>query len=401
MPLAPPPQRLLQILHRHLRPHEPRKQQLKEALLLACTDPAAFQRLEKAWGAAMESALCSPHWMSYLFPDTCADVADFLPAIRQLANVPAMPPPRQEEAMAARQAWIAEQGNANTEQSLFSSLLSDLEAPDPSGGPHFAYLSRYYAFFDLLAAQLLNPGQFGIVDGIFRTLALQRQNWQRPYCYGYPYQGMESLGISGIKPAQERLRRYPMAQRLKPTDRILDIGSNCGFLALSVAPLVEHVHGIEFNPYLVQVATMAAKALAISNADFDIGDFTDMTCTQPYDAVLSLANHCTIDGNLAMDFEAYAAKLFAFLKPGGWLFFESHNVFGPGAGQAGDDGDLERKFELMAPYFELVEHRMTRCFVPFHDIDKLFAVFRRRGAFQPRAQMVFELASARQNYPDS
>jgi len=108
------------------------------------------------------------------------------------------------------------------------------------------------------------------------------------------------------------------------------------------------------------------------------GGFPGVRPDAPYDAVLSLANHATIDGNSALDFELYAARLFHLLVPGGMLFFESHNVFGPGTGSPGDDGDLDRMFAVAGRYFERVRYRMTNAFVPFHDVDRLFAVLRRR-----------------------
>src|SRR5439155_7920490 len=101
----------------------------------------------------------------------------------------------------------------------------------------------------------------------------------------------------------------------------------------------------------VAIANIATEYLGAANASFIPGDFVDFETSKRYDAVCSLANHCTIDGNLSIDFEQYIAKLFSLLKPGGLLFFESHNVFGSGAGGAGDDGDLDAKFDIAERYF--------------------------------------------------
>lgn len=118
-------------------------------------------------------------------------------------------------------------------------------------------------------------------------------------------------------------------------------------------------------------------------------------------------NHCEavwrvlvehIDQRMAMDFETYVAKLFRLLRPNGWLFFESHNVFGPGTGGPGDDGDLDRKFDIMERYFEPVDACMHRSFVPAHDIDKLFVRLRRRATYTPDIQRSFSLAQARTHY---
>lgn len=83
----------------------------------------------------------------------------------------------------------------------------------------------------------------------------------------------------------------------------------------------------------------------------------------------------------------------------GWLLFESHNVFGPGSGAAGDDGDLDQKFEVMERYFELLDSKMTKAFVPSQDIDKLFVVLRRRPhVLDGITSRRMNLAEARKRY---
>ena len=182
------------------------------------------------------------------------------------------------------------------------------------------------------------------------------------------------------------------------TDRVLDIGSNNGFWALRLATKVGHVEGLEFNPYLVAIANIAQEHLGAANASFIVGDFADFETSARYDVVCSLANHCTIDGNLSMGFEQYIAKVFSLLKPGGILFFESHNVFGPGTGAPGDDGDLDAKFDIAERYFAVLKYKMTRAYVPAFDVDKLFVVMRRRDRYEADARRTLCLSEARQRY---
>ena len=129
-----------------------------------------------------------------------------------------------------------------------------------------------------------------------------------------------------------------------------------------------------------------------------MADFTTWQPRQRYDVVLSFANHCTIDGNLSVEFESFVAKLWQLTTEDGWLLFESHNVFGPGAGAPGDDGDLDAKFEVMERYFELEDSKKTKAFVPTQDIDKLFVVLRRRPAVLATVNRQMNLAVARQTY---
>lgn len=204
--------------------------------------------------------------------------------------------------------------------------------------------------------------------------------------------------MCGIKPVDARLEAYGIASLLGPGARVLDVGANSGMLALAVAERVAHVDAVELNPFLVEIGREVAAYLGRANVRFEVADIATWQPQRRYDAVFSLANHCTIDGRMAMPFESYIAKLFALLEPGGLLFFESHNPFGPGTGGPGDDGDLDRKLEIAGRYFEIMGVRMTRAFTPSHDIDKLFVALRRRPAFAPSAMTGFDLGQARRSY---
>ena len=62
--------------------------------------------------------------------------------------------------------------------------------------------------------------------------------------------------------------------------------------------------------------------------------------------------------------------------PGGYLLFESHNVYAQGHGGVGDDGDSDLKVAIMNKYFDIERYRMVRCFLEHavEDLDKLFIV---------------------------
>jgi hypothetical protein len=57
--------------------------------------------------------------------------------------------------------------------------------------------------------------------------------------------------------------------------------------------------------------------------------------------------------------------------------------------------------DIAARYFEVIEYRMTRTFVPVHDIDKLFVALRRRNQMDPSASRSFDLATALTRYVHS
>ncbi|MFN7711260.1 MAG: class I SAM-dependent methyltransferase [Curvibacter sp.] len=393
------PSTLRAIVERHPRASDPGLLALSQALARwdAGEDPA---RHEGIWQQLVEHILTRSHWLGMLFPQSQAEVPELIPLVQSLSNIACLPGARGEEAVDARRRWIAEQSDLSDTGSLLARLLRDLRETAPDVGPHFLHLSRHYAFLDLLVAHFVRPELKALHEQVFTTLHLQRAHWPHSYCSGYLYQGWEELGLCGIKPTDTRLRGYGIEELLQPGDRVLDLGANNGFLALALARRVAQVDAVEINPFLVDIGRAAARHLGPHKVRFILADIEAWSPLTLYDAVLSLANHSTIDQRMSMDFETYVAKLFSLLRPGGWLFFESHNVFGPGTGGPGDDGDLDRKFDIMERYFELVDASMHRSFVPAHDIDKLFVRLRRRAAYAPDVQRSFSLAHARTLYAD-
>lgn len=255
---------------------------------------------------------------------------------------------------------------------------------------------QYLPFRDSINS-IHHPRLIALHRQLRARLEEQKRNWENGYCDGYFYQGYEKIGISGVKPTEQRLKNYSIYDLLSKDQSILDIGSNCGFLAVHVAGFVKQVDAIEINPYLNKIGEDTAYFLGTKNVNFITADFSSFTTQKKYDAVFSLSNHHTIDGNLNMGFLRYSEKIFNLLKPGGLLFFESHNVWGDGNLGPGDDSDLDKKLELSGQYFEIVKHKMVHSFYPV-DIDKLFVVFRRRLIQDPTFKTNFDLVSARTSY---
>lgn len=391
--------RIIGIVERFPRDYEAPHRRLVARLNEFRADPAGgHERFAGIWAEMAGDILKTPQWVAFLFPEQCREHPDLPSLIRKVHNAPYCPPEVAQGTADAVGEWVRDNADPDNPAGLINVLLRDLSGGNPASGPPFLFVSRYYCLKDLLYGYFLDCGWKQAHRTIFRQLYLQRLGWQRSYIFDYPYQGLVRLGIGGAKPTEERLARYAIDDCLRSGDRVLDIGSNCGFLSLAIADRVGSVEGIEYNPYLVSVANLARDFLGVENARFCVGDFEEFEPEGRYDAAFSLANHCTIDGNLNMGFEDYIAKVFSLLRSGGHLFFESHNVFGPGKGAPGDDGDLDRKFDIVERYFEVVKLRMLPAFVPAYDIDKLFVVLRRRPSYQSNAKRTFNLASAITRY---
>lgn len=226
----------------------------------------------------------------------------------------------------------------------------------------------------------------------------QNRLWpkEKRYTQGYFYQGLEELGITGAKPTGFRFSQYQVDDILK-NKTILDIGSNCGFVASYCAKQASSVTAVELNPFLNRIAKDTVNYLNLRNVHIVESDFSIFTTDNKFDVILSFSNHHTIDGNLHMGFERYIQKIASLLKPGGYLLFESHNVFGSGAGSVGDDGDMEQKLAIMNQYFDIERYKMVRCYLKHavEDVDKLFIVAKQSAT--PRS-VSFNLQQARMKY---
>jgi SAM-dependent methyltransferase len=226
----------------------------------------------------------------------------------------------------------------------------------------------------------------------------QSKGWpsEQQYTHGYFYQGLEELGITGAKPTGFRFRQYEVDAILQGAD-VLDIGSNCGFVAVHCGRLARSVVAVELNPYLNRIAVETARHFKHDNVEVVESDFSAYETGKRFDVVLSFSNHHTIDGNLNMGFENYIHKIASLLKPNGYLLFESHNVFGPGTGGVGDDGDMAQKVAIMNKRFEIDRYKMVRCFLKHgvEDLDKLFIVARKSDSPSAAA---FDLDTAIQKY---
>lgn len=380
------------ILGRFPRSADPLEQQARERLRTMDA-----QEADPLWEQLCLRVLLNPVYLEALWPDACAQHPEMRQLVQGLRERLWVPEARLQAENDSAQ-WVLEQGDAYQQDTLMQRLLGYLRSGNPNSGTPFGFLARYYTWRDVLVTQLVAPERIDLLDRIFGLLDMQNKQWGKPYCAGYAYQGYARIGLAGVKPTEERLQGYGFLPWLNDGMSLLEIGCNNGFLAIELARHAGTVDAVEYNPFLVEIGRITAEALGQDNVRFQVADFSSWMPTRRYDVVLSFANHCTIDGNLAVEFESFVAKLWCLSEDDGWLLFESHNVFGPGTGAAGDDGDLDRKFDILERYFELHDSKMTKAFVPSQDIDKLFVVLRRRPQVLSYVQRRMSLHEARKRY---
>jgi 2-polyprenyl-3-methyl-5-hydroxy-6-metoxy-1,4-benzoquinol methylase len=179
------------------------------------------------------------------------------------------------------------------------------------------------------SAQAEVYGKLGIVPLPWESLINLRKEMRRLlpkgsmlHGRGGIYQTCEELLVPGQRPTALRFRAYDLASILKPSDRVLDIGCNCGFLALLTSRYVEVVDGFDAGAHFISIARLAQKHLARENCRFTTCTFSEFTATEPYDVIFSFAVHHWI----GMPIPTYAAKIRELLKPGGLVLLESQDL---------------------------------------------------------------------------
>ncbi len=180
------------------------------------------------------------------------------------------------------------------------------------------------------------------------------------------YQSYIEMGIRGLRHCGERIALYHIKDYLKPTDEVLDIGCNCGFLDMQIAPYVRRITGIEIEPKFVGIANKIKDEEGISNVDFLCEDYWGNTKLGVYDAVFAFAIHTNIMMSGANK-ESFCNDIIDHLKPGGYLFFESHNI----------QNDLERYIEFCN---EFKSKGMEECYRQNYmmEFDRIITIFRRQ-----------------------
>lgn len=114
-------------------------------------------------------------------------------------------------------------------------------------------------------------------------------------------------GESMLSPKVEA--RLVQELHIKPTDKVLEIGTGSGYMTALLASLAKHVHSVEIIPDLSQAAAQKLAAHGFNNVTLDIGDAArGWQKHAPYDVIV-------VTGSLPVLPEEFVAQL----NPGGRL----------------------------------------------------------------------------------
>lgn len=229
---------------------------------------------------------------------------------------------------------------------------------------------RRMAAFNRLADYMAISGQPDLIDlhrAINLVLVEARSLAAYDYGEGYFYQGFKKLHITGFRNTEARYGAMELKKYLAGKN-VLDIGCNSGFLSLYCAETARRVTGIEYNPYLIDIAKLCAGHLKIDNVEFQAKTFEDFAPSEnpQFDAVLSFANHSTYDQQTRHTLEEYFDKCKRLLSPDGLFLFESH---------APDyEGDkLEKTLDILKERFTILHSRVLNS-GSFLDVGRTYIV---------------------------
>lgn len=191
------------------------------------------------------------------------------------------------------------------------------------------------------------------------------------YGNGYYYQSLKALNISGYRSTEERIEQLDLKNKVKGKS-VLDIGSNTGFVLLSIAENIKNGVGVELNKFLVETSNEVKNYLGVTNVEFIPASFEDYNPTdEKFDVVLSLANHSTFDGNTKQNIDDYFKKVAALLNHDGMLIFESHPP------QIEPKIKLEVTLAIIDEYFD-VEEKPSVSMKGFLDKNRTYVIGRKK-----------------------
>lgn len=189
------------------------------------------------------------------------------------------------------------------------------------------------------------------------------------YGEGYFYQSFELAKIRGLRDTQARVDAMDLRKWLE-NKNVLDIGTNTGFLALSVSDITKKIIGLDINPHLILIAKLVQEYLKIEKSEFIISSFEDYVCLEKVDVILSFANHSTFDGNTHQSLDQYFERCYRYLELDGLILCESHHP-------QYEKDFMSRVVPVVRKYFD-VQHIELLNYGRFYDRGRTFLIGKKK-----------------------
>lgn len=170
-------------------------------------------------------------------------------------------------------------------------------------------------------------GRLELNKRVQQILAKQRKNYANStYFLGHPYQALGVVGVYGERPTEERFEHYGLGRLISSQDRVLDLGCNCGFMALYASLRTGcQADGVDLNPYMIEIGKECVSFLRLDEkVRLWSADIKELEPERPYSVVFSFATHWTDDEMYRVPLREHLEKCRSLLDVGGLLIFESH-----------------------------------------------------------------------------
>lgn len=160
---------------------------------------------------------------------------------------------------------------------------------------------------------------------VFRQEVIEEfSKYEHAFGNGDFYQSFTEMGIRGTRDTQVRMDIYSIQEFLLPDSKVLDIGSNIGFLDMEISKYVKSILGLEYSKELADIANRIANQMDFDNVHFVNCDYNEWQKNNKskFDGVFSFAVHAWLD----VKPDIYANQVFAMLNNEGILYFESQQL---------------------------------------------------------------------------
>ena len=204
-----------------------------------------------------------------------------------------------------------------------------------------------------------------------RSLLEGRSGWDGyDYGEGYFYQSCKLAGITGFRDTEGRIREMRLRSYVEQK-RVLEIGCNSGFLAVALCENAKEIVGMDVNPYLIAIGNALVEHFDLKNLQFSTQGFEEYNADEPFDVVLSFANHSTYDGKTKHTLDEFFGKCHRLLCKGGRLMFESHPP------ELEPPDVLGKTLEIIQKYFHFEKQAILQ-YGSFLDRDRTFVIAKKR-----------------------
>lgn len=158
--------------------------------------------------------------------------------------------------------------------------------------------SSEVAKFNMIAQQIrpwevLDPRVLAVLDEI------DRQDFVRDAYKGLAYADCQipiADGVRMLPPTVEG--RMLQALTIETDDRVLEIGSGCGYITACLASLGDHVTSLDRRADVIEFASTNVAAHGLDNVEFRQGSLDEIADEQVWDAIAVTASLPAIPDNL-------------------------------------------------------------------------------------------------------